>query len=113
MQVWAESVPAAPEMQGCAAALDKDTEQQHPEDVNTTSEAQSIQSQQTQCEQSWEAVTKAGGETANAVAPHPLLSIPSPSRQKSEVSDSDALASAHPLMQVRAACCAIQLLVHV
>ena len=106
MQVWAESVPAAPEMQGCAAVLEKDAEQRPPEDDYEAAGAQSIEPQQAKYQQSQEALGKADDPAANAVAPHPLLSVASPSRQKPEPSNStaSASASAHPLLQVMTCC---------
>ena len=100
VQVWAESVPAAPERKGCAAVLEKDVQQRQPEGICETADAQSIQPQQTVHQQSQEALGEAGEGATDAVAPHPLLSVASPSRQTPEPSGSDASASAHPLMQV-------------
>ena len=82
--------------------LEKDVEQRQPQGTHETNDAQSIQPQQTEHQQSQEALGKTSEEDADAVAPHPLLSVASPSQQEPEPSDSNALASAHPLMQVRA-----------
>ena len=105
VQVWAESVPAAPEKKGCAAVLEKDMDQRQPEGTHERADAQSTQPQQTGQQQSQEALRRVGEGAADAVAPHPLLSVAPPSQQEPERSDSNASASAHPLMQV-IACCA-------